>query len=108
MLSSDPVTEYLSSRRGTRCDPPQWLKLIALTVALSSLLVVATGVALWHQDSPGTVCSICYPAHLPILHGMPAQTPVASHAIAWLVPAELLLTHATPARLSSAPRAPPA
>jgi hypothetical protein len=75
---------------------------------MAALLVVASGATLWHQDSPGTTCSICYAAHLPAMRSLPVRTPVASYAIAWLVPAELLLTHATPAKLSSPPRAPPA
>jgi hypothetical protein len=85
-----------------------WPRLIALTAALAAVLVVATGITLWHQDSPGTVCSICYAAHLPAMRSLPVRTPVASYAIAWLVPTELLLTHAAPERLNSSPRAPPA
>jgi hypothetical protein len=75
---------------------------------MAALLVVATGATLWHQDSPGNACSICYAAHLPAMRSLPARTPVALYAIAWLVPAELLLNHATPERISSPPRAPPA
>ena len=108
MLSCGPVTAPFFSRRGMRRNSAQWLRLIALTAAMVALLVVATGATLWHQDSPGTTCSICYAAHLPAMRSLPARTPVASRAIAWLVPADLLLNHATPERLNSAPRAPPA
>ena len=108
MLSSGPVKQHSSSRRSGRGNTRQWPSLIAFTTAIAVLLVVATGATLWHQDSPGTVCSICYAAHLPALRSLPAGTAVAPYAVAWLVPAELLLTHAAPERISSAPRAPPA
>jgi len=86
----------------------KWPRLLVLTAALAALLIVATGATLWHQDAPGTVCPICYAAHLPALRSVPARTPVASYTIAWVVPVDLLLDHATPETLSSAPRAPPA
>jgi hypothetical protein len=108
MLSFGPVTEPFSGWRNMRGKSPQWFRLIALTAALAALLVTSTGVTFWHQDSPGTVCSICYAAHSPALRSLPVRTPVASYALAWLIPAELLLTHATPQRLNSPPRAPPA
>jgi hypothetical protein len=108
MLSSGLVSEPFFNPRGVRGNSAQWLRMIALTAALAALLVVASGATLWHQDAPGTVCSICYAAHLPAVRSLPVRTPVASRAIAWLVPVELLLDHATPERLSSSPRAPPA
>jgi len=80
-----------------------------LAAAVAAFLFVATGAALWHQDAPGnSVCSICYAAHLPALSSMPTGTPAASCAVAWVVPVELRLNHATPDTLNSSPRAPPA
>ena len=94
---------------GMRSKSPRWPTLVVLTAAVASLLLVATGATLWHQDSPGTSsCSICYAAHLPALSSMPAGAPAASCDVAWLVTAELRLNHATPDALSSPPRAPPA
>ena len=93
-----------------RKDARRWLRVAVFTAALGALLFVATGATLWHQDAPGTAasCSICYAAHVPALSSMPAGTPAAPFAVAWVVPAELRLTHATPETLSSPPRAPPA
>jgi len=97
----------LYSRRISPQRLRQWVGLAAFMVALASLLVFAAGASLWHQDSPGTACPICYATHLPAMRSLPAHTPVAATAIVRLVPAELLLTHATPDRLNSPPRAPP-
>jgi hypothetical protein len=105
MMRSGRVSKGFSSRRGTS---PEWLRLVVLAAAVAAVLFVATGAALWHQDTPGTVCSICYAAHIPALRGAPLRTPVASYAVVWLVPADLLLDHAAPETLSSAPRGPPA
>jgi len=92
-----------------RRNSTSWPRLIVLTAAVAALLFVATGVTLWHHDSPGTSsCSICYAAHLPALSSMQAGTPAAPCAVPWAVPAELRLNHATPDTLNSPPRAPPA
>ena len=81
-----------------------------LTVAVAALLFLATGAALWHHDAPGKAasCSICLATHLPVLSSMPTGTPAAFCAVAWVVPVELRLNHATPDTLNSSPRAPPA
>jgi len=92
-----------------RSNSPHWPRQIVLTVAVAALLFVGTGATFWHQDSPGTSsCSICYATHVPALSSMPAGTPAAPCAVAWVVSAELQLNHAIPETLSSPPRAPPA
>src|SRR4051812_25147142 len=98
MLSASPM----------RPKSPSWSRMFVLGVAMAALLFIGTGAAFLHQDAPGTQCSICHAAHLPTLRSVPARTPIASLAVAWLVPTELLLNHARPETLSSAPRAPPA
>jgi hypothetical protein len=102
------VSASLSTARNAPAELRRWPRLIVLSAALAALLVVATGAALWHQDSPGTPCSICYAAHLPAMSNLPVRTPVASDAVAWLVPAEFRVNQATPERLNAPPRAPPA
>jgi hypothetical protein len=93
-----------------RSHSTRWFRLVVLTAAVAALLFLSTGAALWHHDAPGKAasCSICLAAHLPALSNMPAGTPAAPRAVAWLVPAELRLNHATPDTLNSPPRAPPA
>lgn len=108
VLSSQPVNPHFTGRSLTQRNLLLWSNRIVLAAALLSLLVVGTGVTLWHQDAPGTVCSICYAAHLPAMRSLPVRTPVASYAIAWLVPTELLPTHAAPERHNFSPRGPPA
>jgi len=87
----------------------RWLRLAMLTAAFAAVLFVATGAAFWHQDAPGAAasCSICYATHLPALSSMPVGTPAAPLAIAWVITAELRLTHTEPDKLNSPPRAPP-
>jgi len=79
-----------------------------MSAALAALLVIATGVTLLHEDSPGTTCSICYAAHLPAMSSLPIRIPVVSDSVARLVHAQLRENHATPERLNAPPRAPPA
>jgi hypothetical protein len=105
VLSSGSVFDGFSRMRS---KSPGWPKLVLFTAAMAAVLFVATGASFLHQDAPGTICSICYAAHLPALRSIPVRTPLASYAITWWVPAELLLNHAAPEALSSAPRAPPA
>lgn len=105
MLPSSAVSKGFS---GGRSNSPGWPRLVVLTAAVAALLFLASGATLWHHDAPGTVCSICYAAHIPALRSAPARTPIASFAVARVVPAELRLNHATPERLSSSPRGPPA
>src|SRR3990172_1882921 len=80
MLSSAPVRAPLYSRRISPQRLRQWVGLAAFMVALASLLVFAAGASLWHQDSPGTACPICYATHLPAMRSLPAHTPVAAPA----------------------------
>lgn len=108
VLSSQPVNLHFARRRLAQRNLLLWSKRIVLATALLSLLAVGMGVTLWHQDTPGTVCSICYAAHLPAMRSLPVRMPVSSYAIAWLVPIGLPEAHPAPERNSSSPRAPPA
>ena len=94
---------------GMHSNSFRWLRLAVLAAAFAAVLFVATGASLWHQDAPGATasCSICYATHLPVLRSMPAGTPTAPLAVAWVITAELRLTHAEPDKLNSPPRAPP-
>jgi hypothetical protein len=107
MLSLPAVMEHFYSRRAIRANAAQWFKIAALTAALLSLLVVATGATLWHQDSPGTVCSICYAAHLPALRGSVTSTPTSPFVVCWIVTGASRVRHAEPESLQSPPRGPP-
>jgi hypothetical protein len=107
MLSFASVAEPSSSRRKTRTDSPRWPRLIALTAALAALLIVATGVTVWHQDSPGTVCPICYAAHSPALRSASTSAVSAPLVVAWAVIETLYLDHADAESLQWPPRGPP-
>jgi hypothetical protein len=91
----------------TRSKSLQWPRIVLLTAAMVAVLFVASGASFLHQDAPGTICSICYAAHLPALRSAPVRTPVISSAVAWLVTADLRLDHAAPESLQSPPRGPP-
>jgi hypothetical protein len=107
MVSSEAVNEPFAGRSSFRRNPLRWPTRVVLAAAILSLLIVGTGMTLWHQDAPGTPCSICYAAHLPALRTLPAGTPVVSDAIVWLISTNFPLNHAAPEQLNSAPRAPP-
>jgi hypothetical protein len=86
-----------------------WLRLAALTVAIAAIAFVATGVTLWHVDTPGSAatCPICHVAHTPFLGGVSAQIAVAPFAVARVVAARRHIRHETPPLLDASPRAPP-
>jgi hypothetical protein len=86
-----------------------WLRLAALTVAIAAIAFVATGVTLWHVDTPGSAatCPICHVAHTPFLGGVSAQVVVAPFAVAWVVAARRHNRHEAPPLLDASPRAPP-
>jgi H+/Cl- antiporter ClcA len=104
MLSSALVSRLFPSARRTSL---QWPRLIALTAAVAALLIMAMGVTLWHQDSPGTICSICYAAHSPALRSAPASTASGPLVFCWVVARAVYLDRAEPESLQSPPRGPP-
>jgi hypothetical protein len=88
----------------------RWLHLAVLSAALAAILLLATGASLWHLDTPGSeaTCAICHVAHLTPLLGAAMGTLAAPLFIAWNLPTETQISHATPATLNAPPRAPPA
>jgi hypothetical protein len=86
-----------------------WLRFAALTAAMAAVLLLASGVTLWHVDTPGSsaTCPICHLAHMPTLRGMPAGGVFAPVAVAWVVPLEIRASYVAPISLDSPPRAPP-
>ena len=86
-----------------------WLRLAALTVAIAAIAFLATGVTLWHVDTPGSAatCPICHVAHTPLLSGVSAQIVVAPFTVAWVVAARQHIRHEAPPLLDASPRAPP-
>jgi hypothetical protein len=95
---------------GKRGRPLPWFYLAALTAAFAAIVLVGIGAPFWHSDAPGTeaTCPICHVAHMPVLPGAAATLWATPAAVAWVVPAEMRITHAAPVALDSPPRAPPA
>ena len=87
-----------------------WLRVAVLSAACAAILLVASGISFWHTDAPGSdaTCPICHVAHMPVLPGTATSVPSTSRVVAWLVPAEVRVSHSAPAGLDSPPRAPPA
>src|ERR1700687_4330614 len=94
-----------SHRRSLR-----WLHATVLVAACAAILLVASGISFWHTDAPGSeaTCPICHVAHMPVLPGTATSALSAPNVVAWVVPAEALVSHSAPAGLDSPPRAPPA
>jgi hypothetical protein len=88
----------------------RWLQLTCLGAAMFAVLLLAIGAAFWHQDAPGSeaTCAICHVAHLTPLLGAAIGALSAPLFIAWHLPAETQISHASPATLNAPPRAPPA
>lgn len=88
----------------------RWFRLAFLTAALAAVLLVASGISLWHTDTPGSeaTCPICHVAHMPVLPDTATSILATPIAVARVVPAGTQIVHAAPAALDSPPRAPPA
>lgn len=86
-----------------------WFHRVALGAALAAVLLIATGVPLWHTDAPGTAdtCPICHVAHISALPGAPSEPLAAPIAVTRLLLAEILFPHTPPAAVNPPPRAPP-
>ena len=87
----------------------RWVRMGVLTAAVAALLFVATGVLLWHVDSPDSEanCPICHFAHSRVLGSIPTAALLAPVVLAWILPAELQVTRVSPAAHDFSPRAPP-
>jgi len=88
----------------------RWLRVAVLAAACAAILLVASGISFWHTDAPGSeaTCPICHVAHMPVLPGTPTSVLSTSKVVAWVVPAEVGVSHSAPTGLDSPPRAPPA
>ena len=87
----------------------RWFHFAALTAAVIAVLFVASGVALWHKDAPGSeaTCPVCHVAHMPVLRAVSAGAFFTPVVLARTVPAEAGFSPAAPIILDSPPRAPP-
>ena len=87
-----------------------WLRVAVLAAACAAILLVASGISFWHTDAPGSeaTCPICHVAHMPVLPGTATSVLSTSTVVAWVLPAEVRVSHSAPAGLDSPPRAPPA
>jgi len=89
---------------------PRWLRLAMLGAALVAVVLVASGVLLWHSDAPGSLatCPICHVAHMSVLRAASGPIVAARIALAWVFPTNPLVGYSAAAERSSPPRAPPA
>jgi hypothetical protein len=87
-----------------------WFRVALLAAACAAILLVASGISLWHTDAPGSeaTCPICHVAHMPVLPGTATSFLSTPGVVAWVALAEAQISHSTPARPDSPPRAPPA
>ena len=89
----------------------RWLRLVALSAALAGVLLLATGAAWWHIETPGSVdsCPICcHTAHISAVPEAFSAASTASVVVAWLLAAERLLLPGDPSVVVPPSRAPPA
>jgi hypothetical protein len=88
----------------------RWFRIAALGVALFAVFLIAIGASYWHRDTPGSEasCPICHVSHMPVLPGVVVSVHIAAGVVAWIVPAEVHVSHVVLADLDSPPRAPPA
>ena len=86
------------------------LRIAAFTAAFAGIVLLATGAAWWHVDSPGSVdtCPICcHIAHISALPGTLAAAIAAPSLVEWLLTAEMLIFQGAPSVLVPPSRAPP-
>ena len=91
------------------CGFRQLLRLAALAAAMAAVLLLASGVTLWHVDAPGSsaTCPICHLAHMLTLQGTHAGGIFAPALVASIAPLQVHISPAAPTSLDSPPRAPP-
>lgn len=87
-----------------------WVHLACVSAAGFALLLLALGVAYWHQDTPGSeaTCAICHVAHLTPLPGAVVASISTPLLIAWYEAAESQPEQRSAVLTSASPRAPPA
>jgi hypothetical protein len=87
-----------------------WVNFACLSAAAFALLLLALGVAYWHQDAPGSeaTCAICHVAHLAPLPGYGVASISVPLLIAWYEPDETEAEQPSPPLTNAPPRAPPA
>lgn len=86
-----------------------WFRVAALAAAFAAILLVASGIWLWHTDAPGSeaTCLICHVAHMPVTLGTFTSALTVLNVVASVAPAVTRLSHSASAELSAPPRAPP-
>src|ERR1700732_5017485 len=92
--------------RGSRT---RWLYLAALAAAVVSIVSVATGASLWHQDRPGSeaTCAICHLARLAPPLCISTEALTGPMLIGWRPADERQVIHGSPEVAEASPRAPP-
>jgi hypothetical protein len=92
-------------RRRSLC----WFRVAVLVAACAAVVLMASGIWLWHTDTPGSqaACPICHVAHMPVLLGTFASVPSVFDVVASLAPAVVRFPYSAPVRIAAAPRAPP-
>jgi hypothetical protein len=102
MFRDGPIVVHRRSLR--------WLHVAVFIAACAAILLVASGISFWHTDAPGSeaTCPICHVAHMPVLPGTATSVLSTPGVVAWVALAEGQISHLTPARPDSPPRAPPA
>ena len=95
---------------GVRRKSFSWFRVVALAAAGTAIVLVASGIWLWHTDAPGSeaTCPICHVAHMPVLPGTLTNVLSVLCVVASIALAEVRLTHSVPVGFAAPPRAPPA
>ena len=87
------------------------LRLAAFAAAFAGIVLLATGAAWWHVDTPGSVdaCPICcHVAHINALPGALAVALASPVHVEWVLTAARLLFPGAPSVVPPPSRAPPA
>lgn len=102
--------EVRFAARGGQPQARSWVYFACLSGAAFGLLVLALGVAYWHQDAPGSeaTCAICHVAHLTPLPGSVVASISVPLLTAWYERAETQREQRSPSLTNASPRAPPA
>lgn len=89
---------------------PGAMRIAVLAAAFAGIVLLATGAAWWHLDTPGSVdtCPICcHIAHISAIPGTLAAAIAAPSLVEWLLPAERLVFEGAASVLVPPSRAPP-
>jgi len=81
----------------------RWFRVAVLGTAFAAILLVASGISLWHSDAPGSeaTCPICHVAHMPVLPGTASGVLSAPKIVARVQQAAAQVSHSAPAGLDS-------